>query len=723
MVTLGVSKPEEAFDFLLAEIAFYTVLNSLLKNYQNILALEFAIEEINKNPYIIPNATLGSHVLSGYYLTKMTYKATLNLLSTQHRFIPNFKCDTKKNLIAIIGGIDPETSADISILLTIYKIPQMSPGVAYEYRGIIKLLHYFRWTWIGLIAVNDENGDKFLQMVVPMLSQNSICSAFTLRTPKRAYVDNFIDLLLTLLEKSPILVSSRANVYFLYAEPSSMQALRFLMNFVEPSALLLLGKVWISTSQWDFSSLSIEKFWNTQIFHGALSFIVHYNQPPGFPDFLRTIKPSWRKGDGFIQEFWEQAFGCSLKISSKDVEHKKTCTGEEKLESLPLILFEMRMTDHSYSVYNTVYAVAHALNTICEPGLKHRRLEFQHIQPWQVLPLSVCNDNCNPGYHRIKKEVTFCCYDCVPCPEGMISEQKDMDACVNCKEDHYSKKGQNNCISKVITYLSYKEPLGIALAFLGISLALTTALVFGTFLKHQKTPLVKANNRSLTYVLLTSLFLCFLSSLLFIGQPDKVTCLLRQTTFGIVFSVALSSVLAKTATVVLAFMATKPGSKIRKWIGKRTANSIVLSFSFIQIGICTLWLTISPPSPDMDMHSFHDQIILECNEGSVTLFYCLLGYMGFLAVSSFIVAFFARKLPDSFNEAMFITFSMLVFCSVWLSFIPTYLSTKGKSMVAVEIFSILASGAGLLGCIFFPKCYIIVLRPELNNKIQLIKKK
>ncbi|XP_040193195.1 vomeronasal type-2 receptor 26-like [Rana temporaria] len=293
----------------------------------------------------------------------------------------------------------------------------------------------------------------------------------------------------------------------------------------------------------------------------------------------------------------------------------------------------------------------------------------------------------------------------------------DSENCMKCPDDEWTNEKKDRCVPRVVEFLSYTDdPIVAVFSAVSILCCLLTGLILGIFIHYQDTPIVKANNRDLSYLLLVSIMLSFLCVFLFLGHPVDVTCMLRVTFFGVIFSVAVSSLLAKSIMVCIAFKATKPGSLWRKWMGTKLPNFIICVFSLVQVIICVTWLSISPPFQDRDTHSYQGKIIIQCNEGSVIGFYSVLGYMGLLAAVSFIIAFLARTLPDSFNEAKYITFSMLVFCSVWIAMIPAYLSTRGKYMVAVEVFAIMASSSGLLGCIFFPKCYIILFRPDLNTK-------
>ncbi|XP_043944101.1 vomeronasal type-2 receptor 26-like [Protopterus annectens] len=337
------------------------------------------------------------------------------------------------------------------------------------------------------------------------------------------------------------------------------------------------------------------------------------------------------------------------------------------------------------------------------------------------VPKSVCSEACNAGYRRvIRQGEPPCCFDCIPCSDGEIANKSGKCICIKCPDDYWSNTEKDFCISKYIEFLSYEDPLGTSLAAIAVALSLMPVGVLCIFIKHHDTPVVKANNREISYFLLVILTLCLLASLIFIGHPRNETCIFRQPAFGIFFSICVSAVLAKTITVVIAFRATKPGSRLKNLFGSKTSFFTIVCCSVVEIIICIAWISVSPPFQETDK-TYPQKTILQCNEGSAAMFYCMLGYLGILATISLLIAFHARNLPDSFNETKFITFSMIVFISVWLSFIPAYISTKGKYMVAVEIFAILSSSTGLLLCIFSPKCYIILLRPDMNTRRYLVR--
>ncbi|XP_031751018.1 vomeronasal type-2 receptor 26-like [Xenopus tropicalis] len=340
-------------------------------------------------------------------------------------------------------------------------------------------------------------------------------------------------------------------------------------------------------------------------------------------------------------------------------------------------------------------------------------------------PRAQCSANCPTGFRKASKPGTqSCCYGCAQCSEGEISNVTDSKNCIKCPDMEWPNEKRNQCVAKTEEFLSYtNDVISISFSAVSIIFFLITQLLIVVFIIHMDTPIVRANNRSLSFLLLVSIKLSFLSVFLFLGRPVDITCMLRIITFGITFSIAVSSLLAKTIMVCVAFKATKPGSSWRKWLGVKLSNSVVLFCSSIQIIICMTWLAISPPFQELDIHTSPGTIIIQCNEGSAIGFYSVIGYMGLLAAVSFVLAFLARSLPDSFNEAKYITFSMLLFCSVWITMIPAYLSTKGKNTVCVEIFAILTSSTGLLACIFLPKCYIILFRPEINAKSYLFQNK
>ncbi|XP_075794481.1 vomeronasal type-2 receptor 1-like [Pelodiscus sinensis] len=335
-------------------------------------------------------------------------------------------------------------------------------------------------------------------------------------------------------------------------------------------------------------------------------------------------------------------------------------------------------------------------------------------------PRSVCTESCQSGTRKgIQHGVPVCCFVCIPCADGEISNETEARECFQCPDDYWPNTPKNECVLKEVEFLAYTDALGTTLVVLSLFGACIVLSVTFVFRMHRNTALMKANDRELSFLIQLSLVITLLSSFFFVGKPEEWSCQIRQVILALGFSLCLSCILGKTIVLLLKYRHTKfkPTEKHAHIVMQPLHQKLLVLISvIIEVCICTAYLACIPPYVYKNMEFQNVKIILECNEGSIEFLCIMFGFDVFLAVLCFITAFIARKLPNNFNEAKFITFGMLVFFIVWISFVPAYLSTRGKFKVAVEIFAILASSFGLLGCIFVPKCYIILLKPERNTE-------
>eukprot|EP00062_Callorhinchus_milii_P000288 gi/632935089/ref/XP_007887785.1/ PREDICTED: extracellular calcium-sensing receptor-like [Callorhinchus milii] len=567
------------------------------------MAMIFAIEEINKDPTLLPNITLGYWISDSCGTPSVSIKRNFEFLNRLEETSSDFTCKRAPVVSAIVGDSSSSVSAAIATLISPFRIPLVSyfatceclsrkeypsffrtiPSDYFQVRALAQLVKHFGWTWIGTIRSDDDYGNFGMKAFTEAVQQLGVCIAFS-ESFSVPYSRK------QLLKTVDIIKKSSTKVVVAFLTHPHMTAL--LKEIVRQN---VTGIQWIGSEAWVTTThLSPEE--SRRFLSGTIGIAIPKVRVPGLREFLLRVHPSAYPGNRLIKEFWEMTFNCTPGNEEHKADGIKECTGRENLRTINNAYTDVTQYRVTYNVYTATYAIAHALH--------------------------------------------------------------DMLSCES----------------------------------------------------------------ELSFLLLFALALCFLCSVTFIGEPSVWSCRLRHTAFGITFVLCISCVLGKTIVVVMAFNATLPSNNMMKWFGPTQQRLSVLILTLIQCLICTVWLCLAPPYPLKNSEYFRERIVFECHLGSAVAFYCVLGYIGLLSCVCFGVAFLARRLPDNFNEAKHITFSMLIFCAVWITFIPAYVSSPGKYTVAVEIFAILASSFGLLVCIFAPKCFIILLKKEENTKKHMMGK-
>ncbi|KAL3991777.1 disabled-like isoform proiein [Sarotherodon galilaeus] len=649
------------------------------------------------------------------------------------------------------------------------------PSDRFQAEALAKLVKHFGWTWIGAVRSDSDYGNSGMASFLEAAQKEGICVEYSVsfyRTHPHSRIQEVAD----------VIRRSTAVVIVAFVASGDMKILlEELSHEPSPPRQWIGSESWVTDSEFrrfNFCAGAIGFGIQKSIIPGLRNFLLNlspsqvatssmltefweesFNCPvvdkkicDGTEDIQNLQIPYTDTSQLRVTNMVYKAVYAIAHAIHKTVCHRTNgiakCDKLTKLESKQ-ILTELKKVNFSQNGYDVSFnsngdpvAIYELVNwqksetgkiDLVTVGLYDASLpmgqEFQinrnitWMEDSTQVPVSVCSDSCPPGTRKVlQKGKPICCYDCILCPEGETSNTTDSADCLPCHKEFWPNAKRDTCIPKPVEFLSFQDILGIILAAFSVLGACLAIITVAIFFHHRTSPIVRANNSELSFLLLISLTLCFLCSLTFIGAPSEWSCMLRHTAFGITFVLCISCVLGKTIVVLMAFKATLPGSNVMKWFGPPQQRMTVVFFTFIQVLICTIWLVLSPPFPIKNLSTYKEKIILECALGSAVGFWAVLGYIGLLAAFCFVLAVLARKLPDNFNEAKFITFSMLIFCAVWITFIPAYVSSPGKFTVAVEIFAILASSFGLILCIFTPKCFIILFNPEKNTKKYLMNK-
>ncbi|TKS65718.1 Extracellular calcium-sensing receptor [Collichthys lucidus] len=576
-----------------------------IRGFQYTQAMLFAIEEINNSTDLLPGISLGYKIYDACVSIARGVRVALALANGNEDVSAPSEapCTRPAQVQAIMGETSSSPCMAISTVIGPFYIPLIShfatcaclsdktkypsflrtiPSDYYQSRALAHLVKHFGWTWVGAIRTNDGYGNNGMATFTKTAQQLGICLEYSVsvfRTDPPDKIQKIVD----------IIKASTSKVIVTFLSPTDLYVI-----IQKLAHYNITGHQWVGTEAWitDFQTAAMDRH---HILDGAIGLSIPKAHVSGMREFMLDVKPLNSSSQELFTEFWEALFSCKFKQSLSSAENERECTGHEDVTQVQNSFTDMSLMPIFYNVYKGVYAVAHALHSILscnktcdtnvqldpftilqnikkvhfktkegdevyfnengDPAAKYEIINWQPsengivdfvtvglydaslpagkqmilqnksliwAQNSQQVPVSVCSEKCPPGTRKVlQKGKPVCCYDCLGCAEGEISN-----------------------ITGVVIF-NARQP--------------TENLQIVLFKRYRQTPIVRANNSELSFLLLFSLTLCFLCSLTFIGQPSEWSCMLRHTAFGITFVLCISCVLGKTIVVLMAFRATLPG--------------------------------------------------------------------------------------------------------------------------------------------------------------------
>uniref|UniRef100_A0A8C7E752 Glutamate metabotropic receptor 7 n=2 Tax=Elapinae TaxID=42168 RepID=A0A8C7E752_NAJNA len=775
-------------------------------------AMLYALDQINSDPELLPNVTLGARILDT--CSRDTYALEQSLTFVQaliQKDTSDVRCTNgeppvfvkPEKVLGVIGASASSVSIMVANILRLFQIPQISyastapelsddrrydffsrvvPPDSFQAQAMVDIVRALGWNYVSTLASEGSYGEKGMESFTQISRESGdLCIAQSLKIPQDRKNKTYeFDKIVKLLLDTP---RARAIIVFAYDEDIK-QILAAAKRADQVGHFL-----WVASDTWGSKMTPVIQ--QEDVAEGAITILPKRATIEGFDTYFTSRTLENNRRNVWFAEYWEENFNCKLTISgSKKEDTDRKCTGQERIGKDSHYEQEGRVQ----FVIDAVYAMAHALHQmnkdlcsdysgIC-PEMEHaggkkllryirsvnfngsagtpvmfnkngdapgRYDIFQYqttntsmpgyhlIGQWtddlqlnmdemqwgkgvKKTPSSVCSLPCKPGERKRIMKGMSCCWQCELC-DG-YQYQFDEVSCKLCSYNQRPNENRTGCSPIPIVKLEWHSPWAVIPVFLAMLGIIATIFVMATFIRYNDTPIVRASGRELSYVLLTGIFLCYIITFLMIAKPDVAVCSFRRIFLGLGMCISYAALLTKTNRIYRIFEQGKKSVTAPRLISPTSQLAITSSLISVQLLGVFIWFAVDPPNSiiDYDEHKSMepDQArgVLKCDITDLQII-CSLGYSILLMVTCTVYAIKTRGVPENFNEAKPIGFTMYTTCIVWLAFIPIFFCTsQAAEKVYVQTttltISMNLSASVALGMLYMPKVYIIIFHPELN---------
>ena len=341
-------------------------------------------------------------------------------------------------------------------------------------------------------------------------------------------------------------------------------------------------------------------------------------------------------------------------------------------------------------------------------------------------PESHCG-RCVPGQYR-RPVTSSCCSICEPCLGRNFSSKHLVPSCNSCSVlgDMWGNnplRGSDGCVAIAETFSNFSDSWSIVVIIMGILGLLSVAATGIVFGKYYKTPVIKSSSREQMILLLIAIGLSFASVFIYIAPPTLGVCIVQRIAIWFCFSLMFGAVMIKILRVTRLFenksLTTRPRCM-------KAYHHILFTFLVVvgQMVLVIVSMIVQLPEVHRELRqnstdpNNFPELVLTCVKDPIEIFIVSVAYESLIIIAACVLGIMTFKYPSNWNEAKFISFCTFALLTIWITFIPSYITTLSTQEIqnATIAMAVIMSSFAVLSCFFGRKLYIVLFQPNENKR-------